>query len=62
MFYRTCTIQDDNYNTCNKPMTRTEYKRDGMCSDCANLLWDSLKNNTKFIRNKNESRRHSSSR
>lgn len=62
MYTPTCKMQDDEYDVCNKSMTRTEYKQDGMCSSCADLLWDSIQNNTKFIRNKDESRRHTSGR
>lgn len=60
MYTPTCTMQDDNYDVCNKSMTLTEYKQDGMCSECADLLWNSISNNVKFIRNKNERRKNSS--
>ena len=36
---RNCPAEDDNGVICGKPMSHREYKQDGMCSRCADLIW-----------------------
>ena len=34
-----CKIEDDTGQVCNQPVKLKQWKRDGMCSRCAELLW-----------------------
>ena len=37
-----CKCEDDRGAVCNKTMSREEHEQDGMCSDCANKLWENF--------------------
>jgi hypothetical protein len=37
-----CTATDDNGVVCNRPMSKREIRDDGMCSRCAELIWNNF--------------------
>ena len=37
-----CDTEDDNGVVCNNPMTQKQFDQDGMCSRCADLLWENF--------------------
>ena len=37
-----CTATDDNGVVCNRPMSKREIRDDGMCSRCADLIWNNF--------------------
>lgn len=47
-----CPCIDDAGQPCSNLMTEEEEYLDGICWDCADSIWNSQQNNTKFIRNK----------
>lgn len=35
-----CKFQHDDGHICGKEMTKRQYKQDGICSSCAEWLWE----------------------
>lgn len=43
LFKLICTAEDDNGHICGNRMSRIEFDQDGMCSRCADGIWESMK-------------------
>lgn len=50
-----CPAEDDNGEKCTHLMTRKEQRQDGMCSRCADGIWNSMFHNQPFYFKKKES-------
>ena len=42
LFRLVCQCEDDNGVKCGRNMSREEFDQDGMCSRCADGLWDTF--------------------
>lgn len=49
-----CKCQDSTGKVCNKPLSTEEYDQDGMCSTCADNVWEEMNNPEYFWEHESE--------
>lgn len=51
MQLRKCECEDSKGTACHKTMTAEEESQDGMCSACAEHVWEEMQNGTLWVHN-----------